>query len=131
VQDQILELLNHIRVEMDMPIIMITHNLGIIAELVEQVAVMYCGMIIEMADVKSLFLNPLHPYTLGLMRAIPKIQEELPTLHVIRGMVPNPGEVPVGCRFNPRCDKTNKECYAKIPQLQKVGENHYVACLNI
>lgn len=128
IQAQILTLLNKIREELSMPIIFITHDLGIIAELVEQVLVMYCGRIVERSDVKNLFANPLHPYTLGLMRAIPRIYEEVEHLEVIKGVVPNPDEMPLGCRFHPRCDMAEKRCSLEVPFLKEVNPGHYVAC---
>ncbi len=128
IQDQVLDLLNNIRNEMNMPIIMITHNMGIIAELAEEVIVMYCGRIVERTDVNSLFEQPLHPYTQGLMNSIPKIYDDIDRLYAIKGMVPNPAEMPIACRFHPRCNIAEEHCYMEAPMLKEVKKGHYVAC---
>jgi len=128
IQSQILDLLNRLRSEFSMPIIMITHDLGIIAELVEQVIVMYCGRIVERADVNGIFSNPLHPYTVGLMKSIPRIHENVRRLNIIPGMVPNLAEVPSGCRFHPRCERAKDICSNKSPEQTEMGDGHYVSC---
>jgi len=103
IQAQILDLMLRLRDEFGTAIMLITHNLGVVAETVSKVIVMYAGKIVESADVVSVFKQPLHPYTIGLIGSVPKLNEDLERLHVIKGVVPNPSRMPSGCRFHPRC----------------------------
>src|SRR3546814_2070826 len=103
VQAQILDLLLRIQADTGMSVIIITHDLGVIADFAERVMVMYAGRIVEEAGTEGLFDRPLHPYTEGLMRSIPHIDEDVDRLQTIEGLVPSPGEWPEGCRFHPRC----------------------------
>jgi peptide/nickel transport system ATP-binding protein len=128
VQAQILELMNHLKKMNDMGIIMITHDLGVVAEVCDRVIVMYAGKIIEEADVKELFLNPKHPYTKGLLESIPKLGVRKEKLGSIPGMVPSPDKMPVGCRFYDRCSFAMDICKGAVPPIQSVGENHATAC---
>ena len=128
IQAQILALMQEIHEQYNMPILLITHDLGIVSEIVEKVIVMYCGKIVEKTDVYQIFSRPLHPYTIGLMKAIPQSNNESKELHVIRGMVPGIGEIPKGCRFHNRCNMAEKKCSVEAPPLKEVIKNHYVAC---
>jgi len=128
VQAQILELMNHLKKVNDMGIIMITHDLGVVAEVCDRVVVMYAGKIIEEADVKELFLNPKHPYTKGLLESIPKLGVRKEKLGSIPGMVPSPDKMPAGCRFYERCSSAMDICKGAVPPIQSVGENHAAAC---
>ena len=128
VQAQILELMNHLKKVNDMGIIMITHDLGVVAEVCDRVVVMYAGKIIEEADVKELFLNPKHPYTKGLLESIPKLGVRKEKLGSIPGMVPSPDKMPAGCRFYERCSSAMDICKGAVPPIQSVGENHATAC---
>ncbi|MFC4712662.1 ABC transporter ATP-binding protein [Planococcus dechangensis] len=130
VQAQILELLKGIQEANDMSIILITHDLGVVAEICDEVLVMYAGKIVERAPVEELFAAPKHPYTELLMKAIPKMDEEIETLATIEGLVPSVINMPqVGCRFANRCPKAMPECTTVTPQLGDVGHEHEVACL--
>lgn len=111
-----------------MAIMLITHDLGVIAEMAERVVVMYAGKVVEEADVSSLFRKPLHPYTEGLLSSIPRLDGSKERLHTIEGVVPNPLQMPKGCRFNPRCPYAMDICRLQEPPLVKVGENHLAAC---
>ena len=128
IQAQILELLRELKREITGSTLLITHDLGVVAELCDRVAVMYAGNIVELADVKELFANPLHPYTQGLMRAIPMINRRVERLETIPGSVPDLIYPPSGCRFHPRCPFAFEKCKLEKPELVHVGKGHTVAC---
>ena len=128
IQAQILELMKALKKELGMAIMLITHDLGVIAEMAQRVAVMYAGKIVEEADVISIFRSPLHPYTEGLLRSIPRLDGAKGKLHVIEGVVPNPLYMPTGCRFHPRCPYAMDICKAKEPDFMQISEGHQVAC---
>lgn len=128
IQAQILELLRELKRQLSGSTLLITHDLGVVAELCDRVAVMYAGNIIELADVKELFANPLHPYTQGLMRAIPMIDRRMERLETIPGSVPDLIYPPSGCRFHPRCPFAFEKCKLEKPELLHVGKGHTVAC---
>ena len=128
IQAQILELLYEMREKFKMSVMLITHDLGVVAEAADRVVVMYCGEIVESADVKALFEKPMHPYTLGLLKSIPRLEDEsTDPLYMIRGMVPNPLHMPKGCPFSDRCDRCMDICREKKPELRPVGD-HLVRC---
>ncbi|MDQ0351418.1 oligopeptide/dipeptide ABC transporter ATP-binding protein [Alkalibacillus filiformis] len=127
IQAQILDLLNELKGDLDMSIVMITHDLGVVSEMADQVLVMYAGEVIEYTDSKSLFENPKHPYTQGLIASIPKLQGKTEELPVIKGAVPNPDEMPSGCRFSTRCAFAKQECFDQSPQ-EEGTEAHPVRC---
>lgn len=122
IQAQIMRLLKQLQEKMGTSIILITHDLGIVAQIAKHVMVMYCGQAVEYSDVRSIYKNPLHPYTAGLLRSIPKLtdddMEELPS---IPGMVPSPSEKLQGCRFAPRCEKCGARCKKEMPDLVTLG----------
>ncbi len=128
IQAQILELMKRLKKELGMAIMLITHDLGVVAEMAERVVVMYAGKIVEEADVVNIFKSPLHPYTEGLLKSIPSITGGKERLHVIEGTVPNPLHMPVGCRFHPRCPYSMEICEAQEPPLERVGPTRQVAC---
>ncbi len=132
IQAQILDLMRDLQKDFGMAIMMITHDLGVIAELSDEVVVMYLGQIVEKAPVRELFHNPLHPYTEALLESIPKIQKQRTKqrLFSIKGIVPDPFTMPPGCRFHPRCPKYQPGlCDQQRPQLQPVTSGHLVSCL--
>jgi peptide/nickel transport system ATP-binding protein len=130
VQAQILELLKEIQAVNDMSVILITHDLGVIAEMCDEVMVMYAGRIVERTDVDTLFHNPKHPYTSLLLEAIPKMDGKEGRLSSIKGIVPSLINMPKkGCRFADRCPKAMDECYTITPLLEDVEQGHEVACL--
>ncbi|HBG08545.1 MAG: ABC transporter ATP-binding protein [Limnochordia bacterium] len=128
IQAQILDLMRELRRELGTAIMMITHDLGVIAELVEKVVVMYTGRIVEAADTYSIFKNPKHPYTIGLLASIPRLDSDGSRLKAIPGTVPTPGNFPTGCGFHPRCAFATELCARKQPPSFNVGDDHYVAC---
>lgn len=128
IQAQILELMKNLQTQYSTSLMMITHNLGIIAELCEKVAVMYAGNIIEYGTVREVFKYPLHPYTQGLINAIPNLEGQRNRLVAIPGVIASAENLPEGCPFHPRCEHCSEICRAERPALIKVAENHYVAC---
>ena len=128
IQAQILDLMKMLKKKFMTSILMITHDLGVIAELCDKVAVMYSGNIVEYASAEKLFNNPHHPYTKGLIGSIPSIENRDQDLLTIRGMVPNLIYPPSGCRFHPRCDYRLETCDKVRPISIEVGDNHFVAC---
>jgi oligopeptide/dipeptide ABC transporter ATP-binding protein len=128
IQAQILELLRRLRAETGMAVLLITHDLGVVAELADEVAVMYLGRIVEKAPVRALFETPHHPYTIGLLGSIPKLHEKETRLAAIEGMVPSPLAPPDGCRFNPRCPFAVERCRREEPPLLELAPGHVAAC---
>ncbi|MGM9522266.1 MAG: ABC transporter ATP-binding protein [Oscillospiraceae bacterium] len=128
IQAQILELMKKLQKEFSTSLVLITHNMGIIAELCQKVAIMYSGEIIEYGTVSEVFTNPLHPYTKGLLNAIPKLYGERERLASIPGNVANSQQLPDGCKFNPRCTLCGEKCRKEVPQLIEINADHYVAC---
>lgn len=129
IQAQILELLRDISQEFDSSIMLITHDLGVVAELAERVIVMYGGKIQEESPVYELYDEPLHPYTQGLMAATPTVEQTKKRLYSIRGNVPTPDQFIKGCRFAPRCDQAIPECFHTEPELKEVKPGRKIRCL--
>ena len=128
IQAQILELMRALRAELGTAIILITHDLGVIAELADDVAVMYAGKVIERCAAGRLFSEPQHPYTVGLLGSIPRLHLEQERLSAIEGFVPDAAAFPQGCRFHPRCPFAVDKCRSEIPPLLPIGEKHFAAC---
>lgn len=129
IQAQILDLINDLKQELNMGVIMITHDLGVVAEVCTQVVVMYLGQVIEAADVESLFENPLHPYTQGLLKCIPQLDgDRSQKLYTIKGIVPSLQQIPQGCRFASRCPYADVQCLQESPALQEVNPRQKVRC---
>lgn len=128
IQAQILDLLREIKGKINGSIMLITHDLGVVAEMADYVVVMYAGKIIEMGTVEDIFDNPLHPYTIGLQKSKPSVDGEVDSLYCIPGFVPNPIDMPNYCYFRDRCDRCTKECAGEYPHLVKVSDTHSVSC---
>ncbi len=128
IQAQILDLLRDLQQRLGMAILIITHDLGVIAELVDEVIVMYAGQVVESAPVKALFDDPQHPYTIGLLGSIPRLDVSRARLATIEGTVPSPADQPAGCRFAPRCPFADARCHAQAPPLRTLGPSHLTAC---
>ena len=128
IQAQILKLMNELKTKYDTSIILITHNLGVVAQICDRVAVMYFGQIVETAGVKELFENPRHPYTKGLMGCIPKLDEDEELLNTIPGMVPAVTEHIQGCSFAPRCPLCTERCRTAMPELGEIAPGHACRC---
>jgi len=132
IQAQILDLMRDLQAELGMSIMLITHDLGVVAELSDEVIVMYLGQIVEQAPVRDLFHNPLHPYTQALLRSVPKIEKQRTKepLFSIKGVVPDPFTIPSGCRFHPRCQRFQPGlCDRVSPELEQITGNRSVSCL--
>lgn len=128
IQAQILDLMNDLKQEIGTSILFITHDLGVVAEVCDEVVVMYCGRVVEKGDVYSLFAKPSHPYTVGLLNSIPKLGEAAEELEVIPGNVPNPKYMPKGCKFAPRCSKAFGRCMEEEPGFFEIGDGHVSRC---
>jgi peptide/nickel transport system ATP-binding protein len=128
VQAQILDLLRELQRDLGTAILLISHDMGVIAEMADEVAVMYAGRIVEKAPVERLFAEPQHPYTIGLLGSIPRLDVTREHLPAIQGSVPDPMNPPPGCRFNPRCPFADAECRQAAPELRDVTAGHAVAC---
>lgn len=127
-QAQILDLMLELQYKYGMALLFITHDLGVVAEIADEVAVMYLGKIVERGDADTIFNEPRHPYTRALLRSIPKIAMRREELDPIKGMVPNPFRRPEGCTFNPRCPEAMEICRQRVPGVTELGEKHTVAC---
>ncbi|MDX8361322.1 ABC transporter ATP-binding protein [Cytobacillus sp. IB215316] len=119
IQAQILDLMRNLSKKFNTSILLITHDLGVVSDIADRVVVMYCGQVVEEANVEELFDNPLHPYTEGLINSVPSIDGEITRLQSIEGTVPSPEHLPKGCRFAPRCSKAFDQCFNEIPLLTK------------
>jgi peptide/nickel transport system ATP-binding protein/oligopeptide transport system ATP-binding protein len=128
IQAQILRLINDLKDKFGASVMLITHDLGVIAEMCDNVAVMYAGHIVEYTDVYTLFDNPLHPYTKGLSKSIPRMNVDVEHLNAIPGIVPNLLDLPSGCPFHPRCDFSFKRCVEEMPELIEIENSHLVKC---
>ena len=128
IQAQIMHLLRDLKDQTGTAIILITHDLGVVAQIAQNVLVMYAGQAVEYAPVRAIYKDPLHPYTRGLLESIPKLHEEVETLASIPGMVPAPNAYPAGCRFSPRCGHACSLCEQKAPPLIKLADGRRVRC---
>jgi peptide/nickel transport system ATP-binding protein/oligopeptide transport system ATP-binding protein len=130
IQAQVLKLINKLKIDFGTSVLLITHDLGVVAEMAEIVAVMYTGQIVEYADVVELFSNPSHPYTIGLIDSIPRLEKPIPEdkmLKTIPGIVPSLTDLPEGCHYRPRCPKSFENCI-NTPPLKEIGSGHLVRC---
>ena len=130
IQAQILELIKRLQTQYNSSLLMITHNLGIVSELCQQVAVIYAGRVIEYGPVREVFRRPAHPYTAGLLNAIPRLTGERERLHAIPGRVADAQERPQGCAFSPRCRHCGSRCAGERPEMRQIAGGHYAACFH-
>ncbi|WP_017976578.1 ABC transporter ATP-binding protein [Actinopolyspora halophila] len=128
VQAQIMDLLDELRRERDMGLILITHDLGVVAEVADRIAVMYAGRVVEESDAESLYKRPAHPYTEGLMESIPRLDQKGEELASIKGLPPNLADIPPGCPFHPRCYRAEEECRETVPELRELRPGRHSAC---
>ncbi|WP_163100756.1 ABC transporter ATP-binding protein [Peribacillus alkalitolerans] len=128
IQNQILELMKELKNKLDTSIMLITHDLGVVAEMADRVVVMYSGQIVEQGDVFTIFENPKHPYTEGLLRSMPTPEKKQGKLYAIEGVVPNPLNLPPGCRFAPRCEYATELCHREMPEVINISEEEVVRC---
>jgi len=130
IQAQILDLINEVKRQFGMSVIMITHDMGVIAEMADRVGVMYAGKIVEYTDIKNLFANPIHPYSWGLLNSIPRPNLNRKRLLTIAGFVPSSYDYPEGCNYSPRCPIASDICFKKEPEIKEVARGHRVRCWN-
>jgi oligopeptide/dipeptide ABC transporter ATP-binding protein len=128
IQAQILDLMRGLQEELGMSILLITHDLGVVAQNAHHVAVMYAGKVVEYSNTREVFGNPRHPYTVGLFRSIPKLGVKVERLDTIPGTVPSALEFPAGCRFHNRCPFATEKCKTDEPELRTIAPGHTVAC---
>jgi peptide/nickel transport system ATP-binding protein len=128
IQAQILDLMRKLKEERGTAIMLITHDLGVVAEMCDRVVVMYAGKVVEEADVFDIFENPKHPYTQGLLHSIPKLRRKTERLQSIPGNVPTPGNMPSGCKFAPRCSHAMDVCREQEPDLLQIASGHRCRC---
>lgn len=128
IQAQVLELMIELQNKYNTSMIMITHDLGIVAEICDHVAIMYAGSVIEYGTVEKLYTDPKHPYTKGLFASIPTLDADEESLHVIKGTPPNPVDLPTGCKFHPRCDFATERCKCEVPKMIDLDDSHCVSC---
>lgn len=128
IQNQILQLMKNLKQKSNMSIMLITHDLGVVAEMADRVVVMYSGQIVEQGDVFTIFENPKHPYTEGLLKSMPSAEKRVGKLYAIDGVVPNPLNLPPGCRFADRCEYATALCHQEMPQIQQINESEVVRC---
>lgn len=128
IQAQVLELMNELKEKYDTSMIMITHDLGIVAEVCDEVAVMYAGRIVEQGSLEEVFGKTMHPYTEGLFNSLPNIKNRTAKLKPIHGLMPDPTKLPEGCPFAPRCNYATEDCRKAVPELQRASGTHMVAC---
>ena len=128
IQAQVLDMMNDLKNQYKTSMLLITHDLGIVAETCDDVAIMYAGEIVEYGTLDHIFENPLHPYTIGLFGAIPSLDKDVHRLVPIQGLMPDPAALPVGCKFNDRCDRCTDECKAVPPEYLEIEPGHFVRC---
>jgi len=129
IQAQVLELMKQLRDKYDTSMILITHDLGVVAEICDEVSIMYAGSIVEHGTLKDIFDDYYHPYTKGLFDSLPNIQKRNEPLRPIPGLVPDPSNLPTGCPFHPRCVHAKEICKTKFPGVTRISDTHYVSCL--
>ncbi len=128
IQAQVLDLIKNLRTKLGTSMLLITHDLGVVAQNCEYVAIMYAGEIVEQGSLREVFKNGLHPYTEGLFDSIPKLNEDVDRLKPIEGLMPDPANLPEGCKFHPRCKYAEEICQCKAPEEVSINENHRVCC---
>ena len=130
IQAQVLDLMNELKEKFKTSMLLITHDLGVVAQVCDKVAIMYAGEIIESGAIEDIFENPKHPYTHGLFGSIPNLDEDTDRLNPIKGLMPDPTNLPSGCKFHPRCPNAREACSRDIPKSTKIAEGHFVKCLD-
>lgn len=129
IQAQVLDLMSTLQTELNTAMILITHDLGVVSDTCDKVAIMYAGQIVESGSWKDIYLNPSHPYTRGLFGSIPTLDKNVKRLQPIEGLMPDPSNLPSGCAFNPRCPECIEKCRNEEPQPVEISERHFVRCL--
>ena len=128
IQAQVLNMMNDLKQNLGTSMILITHDLGVVAETCDKVAIMYAGEIVESGSLEDIFLHTAHPYTKGLFESIPSLKKDTKRLKPIKGLMPDPRSLPEGCSFCPRCPYARKECISHDPQPVEIADGHFVKC---
>ena len=131
IQAQVLDMMNDLKEKYKTSVLLITHDLGIVAETCDEVAIMYAGEIVERGNLEHIFTNALHPYTIGLFGSIPSIDKEVTRLSPIQGLMPDPADLPTGCKFHERCSHATEECATREPEFSEIEPGHFVRCLRV
>ena len=131
IQAQVLEMINELKVKFNTSMLLITHDLGIVAETCDEVAIMYAGQIVEYGTLEHIFDNPKHPYTIGLFGSLPSLDKDVDRLNPIKGLMPDPANLPSGCKFHTRCDHVCEDCKLKDPAYSEIEKGHFVRCLRV
>jgi len=131
IQAQVLEMMNELKQQFKTSVLLITHDLGIVAETCDEVAIMYAGEIVEYGQLEHLFHNAKHPYTIGLFGSIPSLDKDVDRLSPIQGLMPDPADLPSGCKFHERCGSVCDECVTTLPDYTEIEAGHYVRCLRV
>jgi oligopeptide/dipeptide ABC transporter ATP-binding protein len=131
IQAQVLEMIAKLKKDFNTSMIMISHNLGVVAEVCDDLAVIYAGEIVELGSKEAIFDHPTHPYTLGLFKAVPHLYDEADRLSPILGLPPDPSNLPIGCHFNPRCPLVTEQCRSEKIALREVAPGHFCRCINV
>ena len=131
IQAQVLDMIQTLKKELNTAMILISHDLGVVAQTCDRVAIIYAGRIVEEGDLRDIFKNPRHPYTIGLLESIPSLTKETKRLNPIKGLMPDPTNLPPGCPFAPRCNYACEECSKAVPELEEVNLGHLVRCIRI
>jgi peptide/nickel transport system ATP-binding protein len=131
IQAQVLEMINALKVQYNTSVLLITHDLGIVAETCDDVAIMYAGQIVEYGSLAHIFDNPKHPYTKGLFGSLPSLDKDVDRLNPIKGLMPDPANLPTGCKFHTRCDYVCEDCMAVEPENIEIEPEHFIRCLRV
>ena len=131
IQAQVLKMINELKAVYNTSMLLITHDLGIVAETCDEVAIMYAGQIVEYGNLEHIFDNPKHPYTIGLFKSLPSLDKDVERLSPIKGLMPDPANLPTGCKFHTRCDHVCEDCKAIEPAYQEIEPGHFVRCLRV
>ena len=129
IQAQVLKLMRELKKELNTAMILITHDLGIVSEMCDNVAIIYAGKVVEKGTWRDIYANASHPYTVGLFKSIPTLDKDVKRLQPIEGLMPDPADLPTGCAFHPRCELCTEECKKRMPELVEISEGHFVRCL--
>ena len=128
IQAQVLELMNELKEKLKTSMLLITHDLGVVAQVCDRIAIMYAGEIVESGDIEEIYENPRHPYTIGLFESIPSLEENVEKLKPIKGQMPDPANLPEGCSFWPRCPYVQEQCKREAPNMVHLNDKHKVRC---
>jgi len=131
IQAQVLEMINELKVQFNTSVLLITHDLGIVAETCDDVAIMYAGQLVEHGSLEHIFDNPKHPYTNGLFGSLPSLDKDVDRLNPIKGLMPDPANLPTGCKFHTRCDYACEDCQSTEPAYVEIETGHFVRCLRV